>query len=51
VSDYKNYINEHGYKEIKCECGVMTYTDGDRISHDCDYYPADIMEHDNFWGA
>ena len=33
----------------KCKCGVTLDTDSDYISHDCDYYPADIMEKDNIW--
>ena len=39
------------YKEVKCWCGEITYTDMERIAHDCDYYPADILERDELWGA
>jgi hypothetical protein len=34
---------------IKCWCGVMLDTDSERIAHDCNYYPADIMERDELW--
>jgi hypothetical protein len=34
---------------IKCSCGVMLDTDSDRIAHDCDYYPADIMNKESIW--
>jgi hypothetical protein len=33
----------------KCWCGVTLDTDSERIAHDCDYYPADIMERDELW--
>ena len=36
--------------EIKCKCGVITYSDAERISHDCDYYPHDIMVREELWG-
>ena len=36
-------------KEVKCWCGVTTYSDLDRISHDCDYYPIDIIDRDELW--
>ena len=36
-------------KEVKCWCGEITYSDSDRIAHDCDYYPIDILERDEFW--
>jgi len=35
--------------EIKCWCGVITYSDADRFTHDCDYYPQDILERDELW--
>lgn len=33
----------------KCTCGITIDTDAELIAHDCDYYPADIMEHDEIW--
>jgi hypothetical protein len=33
----------------KCQCGVILELDSEYIAHDCDYYPADIMEHDSIW--
>jgi hypothetical protein len=34
---------------VKCWCGITTHSDKERIEHDCDYYPADIMERDSIW--
>jgi hypothetical protein len=34
---------------VKCWCGVTTHSDRERVEHDCDYYPADIMERDSIW--
>lgn len=36
--------------EIKCKCGELTYSDADRMTHDCDYYPHDIMVREELWG-
>jgi hypothetical protein len=35
---------------MKCKCGAMIDTEGENIAHDCDYYPADIMAHEELWG-
>jgi len=34
---------------LKCKCGTELTDDKEFIVHDCDYYPADILEHDSFW--
>ena len=34
---------------MKCKCGVTLDTDAEIIAHDCDYYPADILEPETFW--
>ena len=34
---------------LKCKCGVELTDDKELIIHDCDYYPADILERDSLW--
>lgn len=35
--------------ELKCQCGVTLYSDKEWVGHDCDYYPADILERNELW--
>lgn len=34
---------------LKCKCGMELTDDKEYIIHDCDYYPADILERDSIW--
>ena len=34
---------------VKCKCGVILDTDAERIAHDCDYYPHDLIARDELW--
>jgi len=43
-------MNKRTEIEIKCKCGEITYSDADRMAHDCDYYPHDIMVREELWG-
>lgn len=36
--------------EVKCWCGQITYSDADRMAHDCNYYPHDIMVREELLG-